>query len=933
MKGIVILMLLIAALFVETNAQTANEPTGDLSGRVIDALDASPVSDADIILPDLKRMTVTDAEGGFSLEGLEYGFHRLFVRRDGNTDTIRLYVQAAFTDLGLIKVHASPEVSEPADVLSSTAITEVASTDADEDGQRHSDISSPLSATMDPYHAAQNYSLSAYRFRGRSQDEVTQETRINGIPMRDAESGYGNWSSWSGLNDVFRNRQNVSGLNAASGAFGGWDGISLIDASPLNLQKQRRISYALSNRSFNNRVAATWSTGLKPNGWAAIASASLRDAKRGFVPGTSFRGYSAFLGVGRRSGKHDLSLVVFAAYYERGKSLPVTSEAIEFSGNRWYNPAWGMQEGEIRNARMGSGFQPLASLEYKLQSHRCLWRNSVSYQIGNTGNTGLDYYQGSSPRPDYYRYMPSYFILNNTNPNDPDPGSKAPFLRQQQIDWEGFYEENRINLDSIINANGNPGERFIGNRSITVLYKDVAQTSKPAFHSSFEYLLNTRLRLSAGLDAVWQETRHYRQLEDLLGGDYYVNLNQFAVQHSVPDPALRQYDLNLPDRVIGEGDDYAFHYLTSVLSAGGFAQVQLRLNHLDLFAAIHKSYLNYWRDGLYRNGLFQNVSFGAGPTCSFLSTQIKGGVNLKINGRNYLFLNGAFGNEAPQFDQVYVSPRMNNLVLGNPQQERILSAECGYLFRAPRFQLFASGYYFERTNHSEIRHFYNDDPTFQGFVNYAMQGVGIRNPGFEFGATVKPKSSLSITAVFTYSQRFYSHNPSVQIYPDNDTVQHPLSREVYIQNYFVADGPQLAALVGARYQGKQNWYVGVSVIRLDENYADINPERRTEKAVEGLDPASGEYHRVLAQERLPPMSSVDLSAGKSWMLSRVDPRFARSTFLYINASLSNLLNSTLVTGGFEQLRFDYGDHNPDHFSNKYFFGPGRNFLVNVSLRF
>jgi len=56
--------------------------------------------------------------------------------------------------------------------------------------------------------------------------------------------------------------------------------------------------------------------------------------------------------------------------------------------------------------------------------------------------------------------------------------------------------------------------------------------------------------------------------------------------------------------------------------------------------------------------------------------------------------------------------------------------------------------------------------------------------------------------------------------------------------------------------------------------------------------------------------------------------------LFLNASVSNLLNNKdIITGGFEQLRYDFTGGNPDKFPNKYFYGYGRTFFVNVSFKF
>jgi hypothetical protein len=60
----------------------------------------------------------------------------------------------------------------------------------------------------------------------------------------------------------------------------------------------------------------------------------------------------------------------------------------------------------------------------------------------------------------------------------------------------------------------------------------------------------------------------------------------------------------------------------------------------------------------------------------------------------------------------------------------------------------------------------------------------------------------------------------------------------------------------------------------------------------------------------------------------------KRTFLVFNVGVNNLLNNTnIVSGGFEQLRFDYGEKNINKFPVKKFYAYGTNFLASITLRF
>ena len=59
----------------------------------------------------------------------------------------------------------------------------------------------------------------------------------------------------------------------------------------------------------------------------------------------------------------------------------------------------------------------------------------------------------------------------------------------------------------------------------------------------------------------------------------------------------------------------------------------------------------------------------------------------------------------------------------------------------------------------------------------------------------------------------------------------------------------------------------------------------------------------------------------------------RNTFLVLNVGVSNLTNNkNQVTGGYEQLRFDFEDKDPSAFAPKYFYSFGTTYFVNLVLR-
>ncbi|MFY8004952.1 MAG: TonB-dependent receptor, partial [Chitinophagaceae bacterium] len=70
-------------------------------------------------------------------------------------------------------------------------------------------------------------------------------------------------------------------------------------------------------------------------------------------------------------------------------------------------------KGKKRNANVARTNQPEAILtkEYRF-NNRTVLTSAVGFSKGDRSTSGIDWYNAPDPRPDYYRYLPSY----QTNP-------------------------------------------------------------------------------------------------------------------------------------------------------------------------------------------------------------------------------------------------------------------------------------------------------------------------------------------------------------------------------------------------------------------------------------------------------------------------------------------------------------------------------------
>lgn len=62
-----------------------------------------------------------------------------------------------------------------------------------------------------------------------------------------------------------------------------------------------------------------------------------------------------------------------------------------------------------------------------------------------------------------------------------------------------------------------------------------------------------KLTFTMGVYAQMQQNHYFKTVEDLLGADYWLDVDQFAEQAFV-DPNAAQNDLQTPNRVVYKGD-------------------------------------------------------------------------------------------------------------------------------------------------------------------------------------------------------------------------------------------------------------------------------------------------------------------------------------------------------------------------------------------
>ncbi len=785
------------------------------------------------------------------------------------------------------------------------------------------DISGLLQSSKDVFVSTAGYTFgSAARYRIRGYDNNNITVLINGVQTNSMENGRAYWSSWGGLNDVTWNKDIRTGIVASEEAFGGVGGVTSINTRPSLFRKQFKLSYARLNGNYENRLMASYSSGLLKNGWSFVISGSRRWAQEGFIEGTFYDAWAYFIGIEKKfNSRHSISLVAFAAPNRRGKAGAATQEAYDLSGSHYYNSYWGYQNGEKRNSRVSNYHQPMFVLtDYWKISDKTKSQASVSYWFGRGGSTALNWTETDDPRPDYYRYMPSYWNLIGK----PDIANAIAEKWQtdkafRQLNFDYMYFANSKFLFTVNDVDGVQGNDVTGFRSKIIVEDRRNDKSQMQFDWRLFSSLNDHINVSGGVNVTFYKGHHFKTVDDLLGGEYWLDIDRYADADPYIITDESQNDLNHPNNLVKEGDVFGYDYDANINTQQLHGEADFTYSKVDFYVGLSLTNTSFWRTGNMKNGRFPDNSYGDSEKNNFFNYGIKGGATYKINGKNFITANVMYMTRAPFFWNSYVSARTRDFTVPGLQSETVYSGDISYILRSSKARVRATLYYTQFKDQTWTRSFYHD--ALHTFVNYSMTGLNMLNTGFELGTEYNFTPTWMAVFVAGIGQNIYTSRPIATITQDNDAAVLATDRVVYLENYYQGGSPQTVASVGLQYRSPKYWFAQLKASYFGKNYISINPDRRTEEALSGLYSDDVRVEELLRQEELDGGYSVDLFGGKSW---KVNHKYT----IGFTLSIHNLLGTdNYKVNGYEQLR--YYNLNIYKFPPKYYYMFTRTFYLNL----
>ena len=930
-KTFLIMVLSLASL-------TAFAQGGGVKGKVVSRTTRAAIDGVKVTLTPGDITTTTDATGNFEIDKLAKGEYSLtFEATEFESLTIAVRVDQMMRDINLVIM-----VPENTMMLDDAVFAEF-DTETLDDAQS---LPSSLSASKDVFNNIASYKFSEMRFNVRGYDSQYSDVYMNGIQLNDAMTGYTPWSLWSGLNDATRNQEITSGLNMGDMGIGGIAGTTNINTRPSQMRKGLRASVVNGNSMYRFRGMLTYSSGQQDNGWSYAFSVSTRQGGNSYVDGVFYNAFGYFAAVEKQfNTQHRLGLTVLGTPTERGAQQASTQEAYDLVGNNYYNPNWGWQDGKRRNARVRNYHEPIAMLNYTFDiTDRSQLNIASSLRFGKNGYSALTWYGGPDPRPDYYRYLPSFY--NGTEIGAwLDEAWRTNTDNIRHINWDQLYDINRNQPENSLYGSGR--------RAINMIEERHTDQRDFNFAANIAHTFRNQSVLRGGLTARINRTEYYDQVKDLLGADYWLDVDKFALRDNGNyNPLLSQNDLDYylkhgEARRVGEGDKFSYDYYANLRQAQVWAQYYASFGGFTMSLGGEVGYTPMWRDGRLRKGLFANNSLGKSKTLDYLTYKLKGEFSYRFSGAHAIDANVAYMVNPPQFRDAFVSARTRNTTTPGLDSEKVLGVDLSYNLNLPWITARVSGYYTSVADQSKVISYYDD--TQSSFTNFAMSGIDKRYYGLEVGVVVPIWGGISFNGALSLGDYRYTSDANFTQTRDNSE-EVLRGDKVLWDDLYVESTPQTALNLGLSYRGPRNWFASVDFNYYDRIYLSMNPARRTRAAYATVLrpdeaaqlPGAVKYTALMNlrdQEKFDSAYTLNLSVGKNWYIHRIYQ-------LGFSLEVKNILNDqTIRTGGYEQMRLSRRTYvNKEGaaaqpiqyyvpFDSKYFYLLGTTYYLNVYFRF
>ncbi len=752
---------------------------GSIKGKIVDANDQETLIGASVLIQGTTTGTITDVDGTFELVVLDPGDYVLQISYTGySTLEINVTVGDQPNNIGIHKMESSAIGLAEVTVIASVAIDRrtpvaVSTVSAREIETKIGSQEFPeiLKSTPGVFASKEGGGFGDGSIIVRGFNSQNVAVLINGVPINDMENGRVFWSNWAGLTDATQFMQVQRGLGASNVAVPSIGGTINIISKATDYEEGGNVYIAAGNNGYS-KIGFGLSSGLTDNGWAFTISGS-RTAGDGYVDATQFLSYAYYANIAKRiNKKHDLTLTVIGAKQVHGQrqNQSLLTEYENSARGIRFNPDWGYKNGQSTNIEDNFYHKPQISLNHYWKINSTTHLSTAFYASFGTGGGGG--------------------TLGVNKFTDPD------YRVDGVVDLDRIVSENRavkeFGAESILRASRNDHQWY-------------------GVLSQFTKELGSNFSLLAGLDLRYYKGKHYREVTDLLGADYWLDND----------------NINNPANVARVGDKIDYYNDGIVNWIGGFFQMEYAKDRLSAFITLNGSNTAYTRVD-YFNNLDSDPNQRIGGF-NFFGYGVKGGVNYNLTEIHNVFANIGYFEKAPDFRAVF--PNFTNETVNDEAvNQKIFSAELGYGLRTQNFTLNVNVYrteWLDRTFTDGFR-----GPNGEELIANIL-GVDALHQGIEFDGVWRAHSRLTLTGMLSIGDWTWQDDiENLEIF-DGDTKVGEV--DAFIAGLHVGNAAQITGALGLTYKLMPNLRISMDYNYYDKLYARYDPIDRSDEADRGVE--------------------------------------------------------------------------------------------------
>ena len=774
----------------------------------------------------------------------------------------------------------------------------------------------------------------------RGFDQENSATLINGVPVNDMENGRMYWSNWDGMTDIASAIQIQKGLGATNLVAGQLGGTINIVSGAANSDRGFGYKQEFGSDTFL-KTTFTASTGLLDNG-VALSGLVAKKTWNGYVDGTWSDAYSYYFSAHKtfENGKHTLDANVLGAPQQHGQR----DEDQIYTKEEWKNDfkKSGYSDSDdfrrFSPTRFGSGWGDLTEQQYNDLNdnsvghrgstdwahdvlfggimhtkqvgdkyiintrtnyyHKPVWSINWKWNLdensslsttfygsnGRGGGTGpmntRDTYMGDEPDTDSLgNEIDEYFKYYNPAEMEDSTG---------RIDWTQVIENNqKWSVDSDFDLTYSDDMR----RSKRIIRASVNHHDWTGVLSTYNRMINDNLNITTGVDVRSYAGEHYREVVNLLGGDYYVH--HYAKAGESGTERMRHVGGIIDYHNTGYHDWY-----------GGWAQAEYSTGSWSAVLSGAQSVSRYQRQEQYNETEGDEYS----KVLIFPGNAMKLGFNFNVNDNLNVFLAAGNMSKAPKFSNAYLS--YSNTPNTGAKNESISSMDVGVSFRSKMLDV-TTTYYNNTWEDKALTRYSAPDI-------YNISGLSANHSGIEVEADVRPMDLLSVDAALSFGNWAWGKDVAADVSSDYDRTN--VTRvDLFTDGLKVGFQPQTQMAFGLNLFPIPGLTVNATFQMNDDFYAGFDPADRIVDT--SVDEDTGEPEMPIpVQNAISSHKDVAKLDGYSMMDLHLSYKMnLMGTNFVLGAHVLNALDTEYVTYAEDQGFEDDGSNS----APKVFYGSGR----------